>query len=70
MDNDRIIQAYHEELALLKSTLPADPPSPVYPPLPDNCDPALADMLKSWYEAGYQTGRFQALREVGRHDET
>ena len=58
MEKDRIIKAFHEEIAFLKSTLPQSPP------LPQPCDPALAALLKSWYEAGYQTGRFQALQEV------
>jgi len=58
MDKDRIIKAFQAEIALLKS------PPPHLPPLPQPCDPALAALLKSWYEAGYQTGRFQALQEV------
>ena len=34
------------------------------PPHPIHLDKALADLLLSWYQSGYQAGRYHALREV------
>ena len=56
---DAIMTAFEEELRILRAEQSESLPSP-----PPNCDPALLSLLKSWYEAGYHTGRYEALQEL------
>jgi hypothetical protein len=42
--------------------MPPMPPMPPISQLPLN-DEELSNLLMAWYYSGYQTGRYQALRE-------
>ncbi|RLN59424.1 hypothetical protein BBP00_00006503 [Phytophthora kernoviae] len=49
----------------MQTPFPAMPGASPFPgPVPNSSDDGLANLLLSWYQSGYYTGRFQAMQEM------